>query len=444
MSAPGASPSRAQHPGRVDARSPNVIGCGKAVLHVLHDESERSPLSGTGMSGTGPPGQNSRRPRLEIRVLGPVEIAWDGRAVDIGGAKARALVARLLIDRGLVVSVDRLVDSLWGEHDARGSRLALRSTISRVRKRLQAAGATDELIVTRAPGYLLEVPAEVTDAARFERLVTEGRRELGRRRPSATIRLLSEAEQLWRGPAYSEVRDDPFARAEARRLEELRLSATETRMDAGLTLGRHGALAGELESLTTAHPLRERLWSQRMLALYRSGPTGRGVARLPGPARHPGGGARNRAGARRDLDGACHLERGARARLPRSPRAAGRGHGGHGVGDRAAGLPRPRAGAPPRHPLRRRETTSRLSCATGGRRSVPARAGCSWSKVTRASARPAWSQSWPAPSRRTGRWSCGVAATRIRSFPSSLSPRRSAITTSPSRPTRSAASRTGS
>ncbi len=209
--------------------------------------------------------------RLEIRVLGPVEIAWDGQTVDIGGAKARALVARLLVDRGLVISVDRLVDSLWGEQNAHGSRLALRSTISRVRRRLQAAGVTDELIVTRAPGYLLEVPAEVTDAARFERLVSEGRRELARRCPSATIRHLAEAEQLWRGPAYSEVRDDPFARAEARRLEELRLSATETRMDAGLTLGRHGALAGELESLTTVNPLRERLWSQRMLALYRSG-----------------------------------------------------------------------------------------------------------------------------------------------------------------------------
>ncbi len=120
----------------------------------------------------------SGEPRLEIRVLGPVEIAWDGQTVDIGGAKARALVARLLIDRGLVISVDRLVDSLWGEQNAHGSRLALRSTISRVRRRLQAAGATDELIVTRAPGYLLDVPAEVTDAARFERLVADGRREL--------------------------------------------------------------------------------------------------------------------------------------------------------------------------------------------------------------------------------------------------------------------------
>ncbi len=150
-------------------------------------------------------------PAVHIRVLGPLEVEVGGRVVDVGGVKARALIARVLIDRGLVVSVDQLADSLWGEQSAHSSRIALRSTISRVRKRLQSAGATDDLIVTRAPGYLLEVPAEVTDAARFERLVTEGRRELARRRPSAAISLLTEAERLWRGAAYSEVRDEPFA-----------------------------------------------------------------------------------------------------------------------------------------------------------------------------------------------------------------------------------------
>ncbi|HEX4434645.1 MAG TPA: BTAD domain-containing putative transcriptional regulator, partial [Acidimicrobiales bacterium] len=209
--------------------------------------------------------------RLEIRVLGPVEIAWDGRAVDIGGVKARALVARLLIDRRIIVSVDRLVDSLWVDHEGPGAEIALRSTISRLRKRLRDADAPEDLIVTRAPGYVLEVAAEVTDAFRLQRLVAEGRAQLARRRPSECIRVLSEAEGLWRGPAYLEVRDEPFARAEARRLEELRLSATETRIDAELTLGRHEAVTGELETLTSAHPMRERLWSQRMLALYRAG-----------------------------------------------------------------------------------------------------------------------------------------------------------------------------
>ncbi len=209
--------------------------------------------------------------RLEIRVLGPLELAWDGRIADIGGVKARALVARLLIDRGLVVSVDRLVDSLWGTHDGAGAEIALRSTISRVRKRLRDAGAPENLIVTRAPGYLLDVPAQVTDAHRFEELVGEGRQHLARHRPREGACRLAESLEIWRGPAYSEVRDEPFARAEARRLEELRLAATESRIDAELTVGRHQGLIGELATLTSAHPMRERLWSQRMLALYRSG-----------------------------------------------------------------------------------------------------------------------------------------------------------------------------
>src|SRR5580692_12324098 len=209
--------------------------------------------------------------RLEIRVLGPVEVAWDGRPVDIGGVKARALVARLLVDRRIIVTVDRLVDSLWGGNDGTGAEIAMRSTISRLRKRIREAGVPGDVIVTRAPGYLLDVPAETTDVLRLERLVAEGRVQLARGNPSECVRLLSEAEELWRGPAYSEVRDEPFARAEARRLEELRLLATETRMDAELTMGRHEAVAGALETLTSANPMRERLWSQRMLALYRCG-----------------------------------------------------------------------------------------------------------------------------------------------------------------------------
>ena len=217
------------------------------------------------------PAPGSAAGRLEIRVLGPVEVAWDGNPIDIGGVKARALVARLLIDHQIIVSVDRLVDSLWGDNDGPGAEIALRSTISRLRKRLRHAGVLQDLIVTRAPGYVLEVPANVTVAARLERLVAEGRRRLAQQRPSECIRFLAEAEGLRRGAAYSEVRDEPFARPEARRLDELLLSAAEARMDAELTLGHHEAVTGELESLTSANPMRERLWSQRMLALYRSG-----------------------------------------------------------------------------------------------------------------------------------------------------------------------------
>jgi DNA-binding SARP family transcriptional activator len=208
---------------------------------------------------------------LALRVLGPVEITWNGRPIDIGGLKARALVARLLIDRNLTVSVDRLVDSLWTDHDGEGAEIALRSTISRIRKRLRDAGVETELIVTRAPGYALVAEATDTDLHTFEQLVADGRRQLARKRPTQAVRTLREAAEMWRGAAYSEVRDEPFARAEARRLEELLLTAVEVRLDAELTLGRHNAVVGELEALTGANPMRERLWSQRMLALYRCG-----------------------------------------------------------------------------------------------------------------------------------------------------------------------------
>ena len=259
--------------------------------------------------------------RLEIRVLGPVEIAWDGRPVDIGGTRARALVARLLIDRHIIVSVDRLVDSLWADHDGSGAEIALRSTVSRLRKRLREAGAPDDVILTRAPGYMLEVPAEVTDVFRLERAVTDGRRKLAEQRPTECIRLLSEAAGLWRGPAYSEVRDEPFARAEARRLEELLLAATETRIDAELTLGRHEDVIGELETLTGANPhARAPVVPAHAGALPLRAP-GRGAAGLPGSAGHPGGRPGDRAGTRRDLDGARHPRAGAGARLPGSARS---------------------------------------------------------------------------------------------------------------------------
>ena len=148
---------------------------------------------------------------MEIRVLGPVEISWAGRVIDLGGAKARSLVARLVIDRNLVVSVDRLVDSLWVDHQGDGAEIPLRSTISRLRKRLREAGAPDDLIVTRHPGYAVEIAAELTDAHRFEQLVTVARRMLGQHRPTECTRRLREAEYLWRVPPTVRCATNPSA-----------------------------------------------------------------------------------------------------------------------------------------------------------------------------------------------------------------------------------------
>ncbi|HEY2214323.1 MAG TPA: BTAD domain-containing putative transcriptional regulator, partial [Acidimicrobiales bacterium] len=208
---------------------------------------------------------------LEIRVLGPIEISWQGRPIEIGGFRARALLARLLVDRELTVPVDRLIDAFWSDQKQDVAEKALRTMVSRVRKRLRDAGVVPDLIETRALGYVLRVDAGVTDVAQFEELVIAGRRQLTDRQPYEAIKSLEAAESLWRGTAYGEVADEPFVRAEARRLMEMRLTALEVRFDAELTVGRHREIIGELGNLTDANPMREQLWSQRMLALYRAG-----------------------------------------------------------------------------------------------------------------------------------------------------------------------------
>ena len=137
--------------------------------------------------------------------------------------------------------------------------------VSQLRKALGAPR-----VETRSPGYVLAVEADQVDAARFERLVAEGR-SLVSDDPTTAVARLTEALGLWRGPALADFTYEDFARAHVARLEELRLVAVEERTDAELALGRHGELAGPLRSLVEEHPLRERLWGQLVLALYRSG-----------------------------------------------------------------------------------------------------------------------------------------------------------------------------
>jgi DNA-binding SARP family transcriptional activator len=209
--------------------------------------------------------------QLNLRVLGPVEVWWKQRPVGVGSAKPRALVARLLIDRNRVVSADRLVEDVWPESPLGGADIALRSTVSRIRKRLRDAGIERDLIGTRPAGYILEADDDEVDSARFERLVTEGQAALIDGQVNRGAQLFCEAVALWRGDALGEFSAEPFARAESRRLEELRLAAIEGRVEAELMLGHHGQLIAELEALTAAHPFRERLWGQRMVALYRAG-----------------------------------------------------------------------------------------------------------------------------------------------------------------------------
>jgi DNA-binding SARP family transcriptional activator/ABC-type transport system substrate-binding protein/streptogramin lyase len=204
---------------------------------------------------------------MEFRLLGPVEARRDDRPIPLGGAKPRALLALLLLHANEVVSRDRLIDALWTERPPGTAEHSLDVQISRLRK----AFAPDELLVTRSGGYVLEVEPEGIDVRRFERLLEEGRRANAAGNPKDAVEVLDQALGLWHGNALADVAYEDFARAESDRLEELRLVATEERIDAELTLGQHYALVPELESLVAKHPLRERLRGQLMLALYRSG-----------------------------------------------------------------------------------------------------------------------------------------------------------------------------
>ncbi len=203
-------------------------------------------------------------------MLGPLEVRRGGEVVPIGAAKQRALLAMLLLHANEVVSTDRLVDALWGEQPPARPDKALQVYVSQLRKLLAGAPAGPAL-VTRAPGYVLELPAEALDASRFERLTGDGRQALAQQEPARAADRLDEALALWRGPALADLAYEPFAQAAIGRLEEQRLMAEEDRIEAGLALGEHTRLSGRLEELVAEHPLRERLRGQLMLALYRAG-----------------------------------------------------------------------------------------------------------------------------------------------------------------------------
>jgi DNA-binding SARP family transcriptional activator/tetratricopeptide (TPR) repeat protein len=208
---------------------------------------------------------------LEFRILGPLEVYSEGHPVPLRGVRQRALLAILLLNAGEAVSTDRLIDLLWGEAPPEGARKALSVRISQLRKRLDPAGRAERAIVTRAPGYAIDVGPEQLDLTRFEHLTAAGREALGAGDPMTASERLSAALGLWRGAPLADFAFEPFAQADIARLEELRLGALEDRIAADLELARHAQLVGELEALGAAHPLRERPRRQLMLALYRCG-----------------------------------------------------------------------------------------------------------------------------------------------------------------------------
>ena len=203
---------------------------------------------------------------MQIRLLGPVEVDVDGRPLQLGGPKQRSVLSLLALNANSTMSVGRLIEGLWGEEQPASASKMVQLYVSQLRKLLVAEGGVE--IITHGRDYELRLDREVVDALRFERLVAEAS---GSREDAGAGEAATGALALWRGPPLADLLDEPFAPAEARRLEELHLAAIELSIESELGAGRHLELIGRLEALVAEHPMSERLHALRMLALYRAG-----------------------------------------------------------------------------------------------------------------------------------------------------------------------------
>jgi ABC-type transport system substrate-binding protein/DNA-binding SARP family transcriptional activator len=206
-----------------------------------------------------------------FRVLGPLEVCLDGAPVKIGGARQRALLAMLLLNANRAVSRERLIDELLSDARPETADHTLRVQVSRLRSVIEQPGAAEPRLLRQAPGYRLRVDPGELDLHVFEELLAQAQQARHSGDHELASLTLREADALWRGQPLADLDSQPFAQLEVDRLAEMRLVATEDRIDAELALGHHCRLVPELERLVAEHPLRERMRGQAMLALYRSG-----------------------------------------------------------------------------------------------------------------------------------------------------------------------------
>ncbi|MGK5111554.1 MULTISPECIES: BTAD domain-containing putative transcriptional regulator [unclassified Geodermatophilus] len=209
---------------------------------------------------------------MHYRVLGPLEVTGpDGQPVDVGGAKPRALLTLLLAEPGRAVAIDRIVSTLWGDEPPPTVTGTLQAYVSHLRRVLEPDRGPREapkVLLTRPPGYLLQVGPADLDSLRFAQLVDEGDRAVEAGDPARGVALLDRALQLWRGAPLAELGDTPTAATDRLRLTELHVRARERRCDALLATGRADTAVTDLQHLVAEHPLRERLWARLVTALY--------------------------------------------------------------------------------------------------------------------------------------------------------------------------------
>jgi DNA-binding SARP family transcriptional activator len=211
---------------------------------------------------------------LHFGILGPLEARRFDTPLELGPPKQKAVLAALLISANQVVSLDRLVEMLWGDGVPARAQGSLQAYIYNLRKVLEpgrAVRSQGQVLVTRPPGYVMNVDPDALDAGEFEILAAQGHRLLAQAHPDSARERLTRALALWRGPALAEFAFEQFAQPEAARLEQVRAVVHEDLLEAELALGNHAAVVADVTVAVGEHPLRERLWSLLMLALYRSG-----------------------------------------------------------------------------------------------------------------------------------------------------------------------------
>jgi predicted ATPase/DNA-binding SARP family transcriptional activator len=241
-----------------DHQSLRDTGCESRVVHGALPCRRLQPFARRG-DQTG---------AVQFRVLGSVGIVDGDQSLALGGSKPRRLLGVLLAHRNAVVSAERLIDVLWT--DPPDTAIAtLQSYVSRLRRFVEL-GDAETALVNRAPGYVLEVADDLVDAGRFELKLARGQALL-EADPFTAVEELDAALAEWRGAAFAEFAEAEWIQPEAIRLEELRLVAIETHIEAELRVGHHQEVVGRLEALVIDHPLRERFWIQLMLALSRAG-----------------------------------------------------------------------------------------------------------------------------------------------------------------------------
>jgi len=217
---------------------------------------------------SGPTGTDDSASGLRVFLLGSMQLDFNGHHIHIAGPQRRRLLALLACRAGRVVSVEALIDAMWGDAPPPSAAKTVQSHVVRLRQSLAVAG---DPIETTPGGYRLDIDPAQTDIAVFERLANEGAAELRLGHAAAARKVLEAAIALWRGPALMEFTDDDFARGHRTRLEERRLLTIEDLAEARLAIGAAPLVVADMERVAAEQPGRERAWALLMRALYASG-----------------------------------------------------------------------------------------------------------------------------------------------------------------------------